>query len=140
MPNPSYNRSNGIAATDNPTPTASLYPSATGGTVGAATGGASLLTTGATVNAAGGPVAAGAAPAGGLLGQPLTWWAGLIVLWLALGFVARRAGEEREFTNVRISAYNILSITFAAIIGIVGLKTLFNRFPIPGVTTLVNSA
>lgn len=136
MPNPSFGLSNGNASTDNPVPARNVYPTARGGTLGQATGGASLVTTGPT---AGGDQPAGAADATGkgLLGQPLTWWGTMIVLFLLLGVVAKKAGNESEFSNIRLSAYNVLMITLAAIIGIVGLKALTAKIPVIGLTTLL---
>lgn len=138
MPNPSFGltRTVGGAATDNPTPARNVYPTAPGGTLGAAAGGASLVTTGPT---AGNEQPAGAADAApkGVIGQPLTWWATLIVLFVVLGFVAKKAGNESEFSNLKLSAYNVLMITLAAIIGIVGLKALVAKLPIPGLSTVI---
>lgn len=136
MPNPSFGLSNGTAATDNPVPARNVYPTAPGGTLGSATGGASLVTTGPT---AGGDQPAGAASAApqGILGQPLAWWATLIVLFIVLGYVGKKAGNENEFANLKLSAYNVLMITLAAIIGIVGLKALTAKLPIPGLTTVI---
>ena len=141
MPNPSFGVSNGGPATDNPTPMRSVYPDAPGATIGAATGGASLVTTGATSGAAGDFVGAdsSAPSSAGFLGQPLTVWAALIVVWLVLGVVARKAGSEGEFSNVRVSAYNVLMITLAAIVGIVALKALLTRFRVPGLSPLIQA-
>lgn len=136
MPNPSFGLSNGTAATDNPTPARNVYPTAPGGTLGSAAGGASLVTTGPT---AGADVPAGASDSAprGVFGQPLAWWATLIVLFIALGYVGRKAGNESEFANLKLSAYNVLMITLAAIIGIVGLKALTAKLPIPGLSTVI---
>ena len=138
--NPSGYFSNGDASTDNPTAMRDVYPAAPGNTLGAAVGAGSLVTTSSTPAASavstGASAPTSAAPTG-LTGQPLTWWATLIVLFIALGFVARKAGNEGEFTNLKVSAYNILMITFAAIIGIAGMKALFARFQVPGISTLV---
>lgn len=136
MPNPSFGLSNGTAATDNPTPTRNVYPTAPGGTLGSATGGASLVTTGPTTGAQQPAGAASAAPQG-VLGQPIVWWATLIILFVLLGIVAKKAGNESEFSNIRLSAYNVLMITLAAVIGIVGLKALFAKLPVPGLSTVL---
>ena len=140
-PSGSYG-SNGDAATDNPTSLRDLYAGGGGNTLGVASGAASTVTT-SPVGA--GPAVSGTAPTAaslsnaGFVGQPLTWWATLIILFLALGIVARKAGNEGEFGNIRASAYNILMITFAAIIGIAGMKALFTRFTVPGISTLVQA-
>lgn len=138
MPNPSLNfGSNGNASTDNPTPTANVYPRGGGSTLGAAAGGASLVTT--APNGTDSTAAAPSSATGGILGQPLTWWGALIVFFILLGLVAKRAGNESEFGNLKVSAYNILMITFAAIIGIAGFKVLFTRFTVPGLSALVQA-
>lgn len=136
MPNPSFGLSNGTAATDNPVPARNVYPTAPGGTLGQAAGGSSLVTTGPTSGAAQPAGAASAAPTG-VFGQPLAWWVTLIVMFVVLGYVGRKAGNEAEFANVKLSAYNVLMITLAAIIGIVGLKALLAKVPIPGLSTVV---
>ena len=139
--NPSYSManmgSNGNAATDNPTPLRNLSPTAPGATLGTASGGASLSTTASV----GQPTTAGASPTAtaGVGGQPITWWASLIVLFIVLGLVAKKAGNESEFGNLKVSAYNILMITLASVIGIAGLKVLFTRFPVPGISTLIQA-
>ena len=126
--------SNGDGATDNPTAAASVYPSAGGSTVSVAASAGSDVT---TAPVSGGQNAAAAGAGGGVLGQPLTWWVALIALFIGLRFVAAKSGNAAEFGNIRANAYNILTITFAAIIGIVGLKLVFNKVQVPGLSTLV---
>lgn len=137
MPNPSFGMSNGNASTDNPTPLRNVVASAGGGTLGTASGGDSLTTTAPVGQGS----VAGTSPAttGGIIGQPLTWWATLIVVFIVLGMIAKKAGNESEFTNIRVSAYNILQVTLMAIIGIAGLKVVFTRFRVPGISTLVQA-
>lgn len=137
MPNPSFGMSNGNASTDNPTPAANVYPRDGGSTLGAAAGGSSLVTTAS--NGTGMTASAPAGATGGIASQPLTWWGGLIVLFIVLGLIAKKAGNESEFSNLRVSAYNILQVTLMATIGIAGLKVLFTRFPVPGISTLVQA-
>jgi hypothetical protein len=128
--------SNGNAATDNPTPSANVYPRDGGSSLGVAASGNSLVTT-AAGSGANSTADVPATATGGVLGQPLTWWGGLIVLFIVLGMVAKRAGNESEFGNLKVSAYNIVMITIAAIIGIAGFKVLFTRFQVPGISALV---
>src|SRR5229473_165487 len=59
---------------------------------------------------------------------------GLLVL---LTFIARRFGTVEEFRDVRLSVYNVLVISLAAIIGINFWKILVTKFPIPHVTPVV---
>lgn len=75
--------------------------------------------------------------AGGFFGQPLTWWAVLVAMLFALMFVAKRVGQASEFSNVRLSAYNVLVISLAAIIGIGFFKVLFARVNVPGLSTFI---
>ena len=60
--------------------------------------------------------------------------AGMVVL---LGVVARRFGTVEEFRDIRLSVYNILIISLAAIIGINFWKLVFTRIPVPHVTPVV---
>jgi len=138
MPNPSFALSNGGASTDNPTPARNLYPTSPGATLGQASGAQSMSTTGRPVGdqvgAAGGN---GGMVGDGIFGQPLSWFVALIALFIVLGMVAKRAGNAGEFGNIKASAYNIMTITFAAIIGIAGLKVVLTRFPVPGLSAVV---
>lgn len=76
----------------------------------------------------------------GLLGKPLTFWLVMFLALLGLMYGAKRLGtEEDKFANIQLSAHNILIISFASILGINFFKVLFTRFPVPGLTTLVNA-
>jgi hypothetical protein len=74
---------------------------------------------------------------GGPLGQPLAWWGVLVALLFALMFVAKRVGSEGDFSNVKLSVYNVLVISLASIIGIAFFKVVFTRFNVPGLSPLV---
>lgn len=145
MPNPSMMFSLGFAgATDNPTPARNVYPTAPGGTLGTAAGPSTAVSTSplalAASSAAAGSGAVAATPTmSGVIGQPLTWWATIVALFIVLGFVAKRAGNAGEFSNVKLSAYNILMITLAAIIGITSLKVIFTKWAVPGITPLIQA-
>lgn len=141
MPNPTFailTDAGSAGATDNPTPGANIYPAGGGSTLSTAAGAGSLVS---TENAGGGASigTSGQMAAGGVVAQPLTWWVTMIILFIVLGFVAKKAGNAGEFGNLKVSAYNILMITIAAIIGIAGLKVLFTKFPVPGITTLLGA-
>jgi hypothetical protein len=45
-----------------------------------------------------------------------------------------------EFRNIRVSPYNVLIVSMAAIIGMPIWKYVFTKFPVPGVSTWVASA
>lgn len=63
--------------------------------------------------------------------------AGLVFLGLLIGlmFVAKRLGNEGDFSNIKLSAFNVLVISLAALIGLPVWKYLFTRFPVPGLST-----
>lgn len=125
-----------------------VYPEAGGATVGTA---ASPLTPYVAGRASGfqprntqvsdsgrGTSAAAGAPAGGYVGHPLTWWFVLAILLVALMWFAERFGSEKEaFKNLRLSAYNIVVITLAAIVGLGVFKTVFGRFTVPGLSDFI---
>jgi hypothetical protein len=69
-----------------------------------------------------------------LFGMPLTWYLVLIVVFFALQFAAKKAGEGDDFRNIRLSSYNILTITLAASLGIATMKVLFSKFTVPGLS------
>lgn len=91
-------------------------------------------------DSAGNPDGGAVAPSGrGLFGQPLTWWAVLAALLFGLMFVAKRAGQDSEFGNLRLSFYNILTVTLAAAVGIGFLKVVFTRVNVPGLSTYIQA-
>jgi hypothetical protein len=70
--------------------------------------------------------------------KPLPYWIALLAVVILLGWVTRHYGDaETDFKSIRVSAYNILIISLAAIVGISFLKTLLTYIPIPGLTTVV---
>src|SRR5258705_909064 len=78
---------------------------------------------------------AGTANGNGVFGQPIVWWLVLVGLLVALMFVAKRAGQATEFSNIRLSFYNVLTIALAAAVGIAALKVIFGRVQVPGLST-----
>jgi hypothetical protein len=61
----------------------------------------------------------------------------LAALLVGLSLLAQRVGTQEEFRNVRLSAYNVVVIGLAAIVGILFWKVLLTRFPIPHLTPAV---
>lgn len=125
---------------NNSTAARQVYPTAPGPTTGVRAGAASpyakslgAQTTGGNMNDDGAPAPA----AGGFLGQPFTWWGFLFLMLVGLMFVAKRLGSEDEFRNVRLSAYNVIVISLASIVGIAFFKVVFSRFRVPGLSDLV---
>lgn len=62
-----------------------------------------------------------------------------IALIVGLGFAAKRFGTVEEFRNIRVSPFNVLIISLAAIIGIPVWKFAFTKIPVAGVSTWVHS-
>lgn len=80
----------------------------------------------------------GGGSGGGVLGKPLVWWGVLVVLLVGLMFVAQRFGSEGEdFKSVKLSLYNIVVISLAAMIGFGFFKMLFGRFKVVGLSDYV---
>lgn len=79
------------------------------------------------------------APAG-LVGRPLTWWFVLAILLVALMWTAQRFGSEAEqFKSVKLSLYNVLVISLAALVGFGVFKAVFGRFQVPGLSDYVQA-
>jgi hypothetical protein len=120
-----------------------VYPTAPGGT---ASGAGAAMSGQTAVNvvdpATGSPAVTVAATGAGTGGSPRTlgYWFGLVVLLLIMVFVARKAGGEEDFRNVRPTLYNFLAITLTAIVGIVGLKAIFSKYKVPGLTDVILAA
>jgi hypothetical protein len=75
----------------------------------------------------------------GIIGQPLSWWFVLVALLVGTMFAAKKLGAGEEFRNVKMSVYNVIVISLAAIIGIGFFKVAFNKFKVPGLTTFINA-
>ena len=72
-------------------------------------------------------------------GAPHLTLVGVAGLLLLMWFI-RRQSSHLQATTFGINLFNLLTVTFTAILGIVLLKVLFTKFPIPGVTSLVMAA
>ena len=73
-------------------------------------------------------------------GKTVWYWLGLALLLVVLVVVARKAGGEEDFRNIRPTAYNFLTITLTAIVGIVGLKVIAAKYHIPGASEIILAA
>lgn len=133
----------------NDVPARTVYPTAGGGSLGSrstaaspydVTGGASQ---GASMNAGENASTTGenadALAGGGILGQPLSWWVLLIIMLYGVRFIGTKIGSGEEFKNLRVSVFNIVTVSLMAIVGIGFMKVLFNRFKVPGLTAFVNA-
>lgn len=133
----------------NDVPARTIYPTAGGGTLGSRStalspyavgeGGSSATMTPDGAISTDENSAAMGATAGGLLGQPLSWWLLLIVLLYGVRFAGSKLGSGEEFKSLRVSVFNIVTVSLMAIVGIGFMKVLFNRFKVPGLTTFVNA-
>ena len=107
--------------------------------------GANTLTEGGNAPSVIGPgpgpgMAGGGTGGNGVVGRPLTWWLVLVVLLVALMWTAQRFGSEAEqFKSIRLSLYNILVISLAAMIGFGVFKAIFGRFQVPGLSDYVGA-
>ena len=93
----------------------------------------------------GDPNTAAASAAGtsaGVGGHPIMWWLGMAIFIIAVMWVWKKYGGEGEagFANILPSPYNWLSVTFQAIVGILAVKLLVNRFNVnKGLTDAINA-
>ena len=93
-------------------------------------------------DAAASPVAVGKPSLSQRAGHPLSfvWWIVLVIMLFGLMWGAKRAGTaDGNFGSIKLSAYNVLTISWAAIIGIVFFKALLTRWPVPGLTQVVQA-
>jgi hypothetical protein len=133
-----------------------VYPEAGGSTIGTRATAFTPYTAGRP-NGGGGPnisamVGGGGGPNGprvglagpivgnGVMGRPLAWWFLLVVMLVALMWFAQRFGTVGEdFKNIRMSVYNVVVITLAAMIGFGAFKVIFGRFRIPGLSEYIEA-
>ncbi len=124
---------------NNPTPMGTFYPAYGGPTLGEVGSAPAMTDAPDPVNTASKNEVVQAQAVGGL-GNPLVWWAVLVAMLFGLMFIAKRWGSEAsEFASIKLSVYNIVVITLAAIIGINFFKMVFTRFKVPGLTTMVQA-
>lgn len=124
-----------------------VYPRASGSTIGGVSTSMTPYTLGdagtdpAAPGNAGPPSAADAnAQSSGVFGKPLTWWFVLIVVLAIVWWAAKKFGGGAErMSNIGPSIHNGAVITLTAIVGIVLLKLLTARIPIPGLTQLAKA-
>ncbi len=138
---------NGPGGSIDTLPTRNVYPTAGGPSLGMQVDGMSPFShTGRrydnmSMNTGGGVAAEvdgeEEAASGGILGQPAGWFITLFALLLGLMYGARKLGAESDYSNLKLSTYNIIVISLAAIIGIAFFKVLFARFKVPGLSTFI---
>ncbi len=59
----------------------------------------------------------------------------ILIMWFI-----RKQSAHLQATTLGINLFNLLTITLTAILGIVLLKVIFTKVPVPGVTNLVMAA
>lgn len=116
-----------------------VYPTASAPTSGQRASAMTPFATGAGMEGVDEVSDVQANPGGGVFGKPLAWWGILVVLLVALMWTAKRAGQGGEFSNIKLSVYNILTIALAAAVGFGFLKVVFSRFNVPGLSTYVKA-
>lgn len=129
------------AMSTNDVPARNVYPQAGGSSLGLRAG-SQTPESGSEPGAISDEAAAAvpgavAAQRSGPLGQPIAWWGMIVALLFGLMFIAKKVGHEGEFSNVKLSTYNVVVISLAAIIGIAFAKVVTARFHVPGLSPLV---
>ena len=78
---------------------------------------------------------------GGSMLSPSIVLIGMALLLLGLKFIGEHdRAEGISPAHFHVGAYNILTVTVAAVLGIVTLKIIFNSYHVPGVTDVINAA
>lgn len=118
-----------------------VYPSMAGGSVASA-GAAMSMNANATATdpTTGQPATTVAAGGVSMSGHTVYWWLGLLALLGVMVVVARRAGGEEDFRNIRPTFYNFATIVTTSIVGIVGMKVLAAKFRVPGASDVILAA
>lgn len=82
---------------------------------------------------------AGSAPAAhDVPGNPVVVVGGIIGLAFLL-WIARRNSSYLQQNTFGLNTFNVISIWIVATVGILLGKIVFNKFPVPGVTPVVNA-
>lgn len=75
---------------------------------------------------------------GGVFGQPLTWWAVFVGLFLLLGWAARKYSSEGEaFATIKLSIVNVVTIGLAAAVFLGLAKAVFGKYHVPGLSDFI---
>lgn len=70
----------------------------------------------------------------------LWYFFGIIALIIALKFSMEHEKSGMDPQLIGIGVFNLLSVTFMALIGFILLKTILNKYNVPGLTDLVNAS
>jgi hypothetical protein len=77
---------------------------------------------------------------GGAAISPVTYLIGIIGVIVLMKLLGESTKTDVQPAHIKIGGYNVIVIALIAITGSVGLKLVFNKFPVPGLTELVNAA
>lgn len=69
-----------------------------------------------------------------------TYLFGLLVLLIGLKYLSEHEKAKMQVAVIGIGVWNWVVITLMAILGITVSKAIFNRYPVRGITQIVNSA
>lgn len=129
-------------------PSRNIYPFMSGGTLSQISGAQSNYhanidaTTEGIMNANVTSNGAETQPKGNPNAKPFLTWIMLLGLLLALMWGAQRFGtadQKSDFANIKLSLFNVLIIALAALIGTAGIRALFTRYYVPGLSEIVNT-
>lgn len=76
----------------------------------------------------------------GIMGKPSSWWITFALIFVGFIWLSRKYGGEERFSNVKISVYNGVFLTFWIILILNLLKVAATRFKIPGISELILAA
>ncbi len=74
------------------------------------------------------------------LGKPAGSWLMFLVIFLLFVWVSRKYGEAGSFSNIRMSVFNGLFLTFFIVLMLNLLKVFATKVKIPGVSELILAA
>lgn len=70
--------------------------------------------------------------------KTVLYWVVIFGALLLLKYTSNRS-EDMTPSIMGIGVYNFIAVTLMAIFGIVGMKVIFNKYKVPGMTELVNA-
>jgi hypothetical protein len=73
---------------------------------------------------------------GSVMGQPLTWLFGLVLLLIAFKLIEEHRGGREAFSEIKLGLNNVVKIGLSAVLFIVVTKFLFTRYDVPGLSPL----
>ena len=76
----------------------------------------------------------------GMAGKPATWWVMFAVVFVVFVWVARRYDTGQNFSNIKLSLFNGLFLTFFIVLMLNLLKVFAAKVKVPGVSDLILAA